>query len=415
MTIDRFDALLARALATGLIPEEATEAERAQLEPLLRTGAILEQAGARTNREASASMPIARARFERFLVAETQKATPSPSAATPRAGFFSRIAHANRGLLLAGGAVAIGVVAVLAVFGSQAFLSGTQTADAQVLVPDDFVQVQGIVTAVANPGAAETLTLQSEFGKVTVALSESTSIVEDGSGAAPGSIAVGDTVVVGGVVGSGSDVAAQTIAITAMQAKPPRQSKALQLTKLLPNLQGRILVLAVASDGQSAHVLLEAANGTRYYFAVQPEAAARLLTASATALGARVSVTNGVNPNDSIFDLDLEPAASSTPAPGASEASSCPRVSAAQPAFAGVCGVVLSRQGNVLDVVDSSHVVHKVVIRPSTRILLGESGLTARAIRAGDSVIGHAIVVSGGLEGSTGRVVADLVVVGKKL
>ena len=204
MTTDRFDSLLARALATGTIPPEATAAERAELEPLLRTGAILEQAGAETAREASTSMPIARARFERFLVAESQNAGLRGAAARPpRRGILGRLVHSHRGLLLAGGAVAVGLVAVIAVFGTQSLFSGTETADAQVLVPDDFVQVQGVAGSVSLVDGVRTVTLQSEFGNVSVLLSADTSVVRDQTNATSDSIKPGDSLLVGGVVGAG--------------------------------------------------------------------------------------------------------------------------------------------------------------------------------------------------------------------
>ena len=418
MTTSRFDALLAQALATGTIPAEATAAERGELEPLLRTGAILEQAGATAAEEASTAMPIARARFERFLAAQAETAA-APAVATfpPRLGFFGRLIHANRGLLLAGGAVAIGLLAVVAVLGSQSFLTGTDTADAQVLTPDDFVQVQGVVSSVSLSNGVRTVTLQSEFGNVSIVLSDQTSIVEDQADAAPNLIAAGDRVLVGGIVGTDRSISAQTIAVTAMQTAPPKQSKAQQLKKLLPNLAGRVVLLAVANDGQSAHVLIEAANGKRYNIDVDAATAARLLTASSTVLGTNVSVNEGATPNDSIFGLTLSGPAATTPVAGSTPSTSaagCPLVAAARDGFAGVCGVIVARDSNVLSVVDSSGQVHRVVIRATTRILLGESGLTVKSIRQGDTVIGHTIVVSGGLDGPNGRIVADLVVVGKQ-
>jgi hypothetical protein len=411
MTTDRFDSLLARALATGTIPPEATAAERAELEPLLRTGAILEQAGAETAREASTSMPIARARFERFVVAESQKAGLGGVAARPtRRGIFGRLAHSHRGLLLVGGAVAVGLVAVIAVFGTQSLFSGTETADAQVLVPDDFVQVQGVAGSVSLVDGVRTVTLQSEFGNVSVLLSADTSVVRDQTNATSDSIKPGDSLLVGGVVGAGDAVDAQTVAVTAAQSSPPKQSKALQLKKLLPGLRGRIVLLAIANDAKSAHVLIEAANGKRYNVNVDAATAGRLLTSSANALGASVSVNDGASPGDDVFGLTVD----GSDGAGTSLSNGCPLVSEARPGFAGVCGVIVARKGNVLSVMDSSRTLHEVSIRPATRILLGESGLTAKSIRQGDTVIGHTIVVTGGLDASGSRIVADLVVVGKK-
>ena len=306
--------------------------------------------------------------------------------------------------------MAVGLIAVIALFASQSLFSGTETADAQVLVPDDFVQVQGVAGSVSVVDGVRTVTLQSEFGNVDVLLSADTSIVQDQANAASTAIKPGDSLLVGGVVAAGGAVSAQTVAVTAAQTAPPKQSKALQLKKLLPNLGGRIVLLAIANDAKSAHVLIETANGKRYNVNVDAATAARLLTSSANALGASVSVNDGASPNDDVFGLTVDSSGGTTP----SLANGCPLLSTAHPGFAGVCGVIVGRKGNVLSVMDNSRTLHEVAIRPATRILLGESGLTAKSIRQGDSVIGHTIVVSGGLDASGNRIVADLVVVGKK-
>ena len=56
----------------------------------------------------------------------------------------------------------------------------------------------------------------------------------------------------------------------------------------------------------------------------------------------------------------------------------------------------------------------QVLLNTDTRILLGESGLTLAAIRTGEKAVGHTIQVQGGLDRGTGRMVADVLVVGPK-
>ena len=76
MTPDRLDDLLGRSLDTGAIPADATPEERAELAPLLARGAELRQNGSIVRTEADASMPTARARFQRHL--EAQRPSPAP-------------------------------------------------------------------------------------------------------------------------------------------------------------------------------------------------------------------------------------------------------------------------------------------------------------------------------------------------
>ena len=403
MTADRFDDLLARALAAGAIPPEATEDERARLASLLQAGAVLEQAGARTHLEASAAMPAARARFERFLAGERQRALPA-APPRPRRGFLGRILHPNRGLLLAGGAVAVGLIAIVGVFAGESLVTGTDTASAQVLMPNDYVQVQGVVKSITPQGSTTLVELQSEFADVKLVVSPDTSVV-NGSGGQVSDIKAGEMLLVGGLVNPDQTVAAQTVAVSAQKQAAPQQSRLQALKKFMPNLQGRVILLAVSKDGSTARVLIQAPNGTRYIVNVYPRTAERLLTASSTVIGANVLVSEGEVPNDGIFALSE----SATPA----AASGCPVTAAtSRPAFVGVCGVIAARMGNVIFVIDANRVTHRVVITAQTRFLLGESGLTRASVREGKSVVGHTIAVTGGY-GADGRVIANVVVVGK--
>ena len=145
MDTDRFDAMLDAALETGAIPPDANASERAEIEAMLASAGQLRTAGADAASEARAAMPIARARFERFLATERAAALPAPAiaVASPKSGFFSRVITGHRTL-------SVGTMAVLAVLvvggllGSRALLGDVETASA--LVPGDYAQVEGVVT-----------------------------------------------------------------------------------------------------------------------------------------------------------------------------------------------------------------------------------------------------------------------------
>jgi hypothetical protein len=66
---------------------------------------------------------------------------------------------------------------------------------------------------------------------------------------------------------------------------------------------------------------------------------------------------------------------------------------------------------NVLQVRTDRGIV-PVVVRPLTSIRFGESGLTPEDIRAGESVLGYEISITGNPEGAESRrVIASLIVV----
>lgn len=427
--MSRLDDLLQQTIATGAIPSEATEAERAELQPLLRMARAAAQDRARVEAEATASMPIARARFERFVAAQQAQASPEPRAVVsePKAGFFGRLLKGHRGLVLSGAAVAIGVLAVIAVSGSQLLLSDTETASAQVLSPDDYVQVQGVVKDVSTSGDTRTVTLDSELDAVRVTLNAETSVVDEDSTVEVSTIKAGDQLLVGGVVGSNRQVTANTVAVSKARATAPKVIKLKKLGKLVPNLEGRVALLAVSKDGTNANVLFDAADGQRYLVKVDARTAETLVRLN-SALGARVRLLPGDNTRDGVFALTLTdgtggsptPERTSTPAPSPSPtrvAGGAIRPdageSAGKPTFVTVRGIVVAREANVLQVLTLRGRV-AVAVRPATRRFWGESGIGANETGNPDVVIGHTVSVTGGVDSRTGRVVADTIVVGPR-
>ncbi len=427
--MSRIDDLLQQAVVTGVIPAEATEPERAELERLLSAARATMELRSRVEAEAMASLPVAQARFERFVAGQQPQAVaiPRPASSRPKVAFPGRLFARHRRLLLSGAAVAIGLLAVIAVAGSQVLLSDTETASALVLSPDDYVQVQGVVRKISGSGENRAIVLDSAVDSVRVVLNSETSVVDEATTVDASIIKAGDQLLVGGVVGANREVTANTVAVSNARGVTPKVIKLKNLRELPPNLEGQVALLAVAKDGQHANVLVDAADGHRYLVKVNARTAEALVRLR-SALGARVRVTSGDNPKGDVFALVLTehrgespaPGRTSTPGPSPSTTPGAGGVarpdagdSAGTPAFVTVRGIVVARDLNVLQVLTLSGRV-PVAIRPATLRLWSESGVPASETANPDVVIGHIVAVTGGIDARTGRVVADTIVVGPK-
>lgn len=395
---DRIDSLVAEALRTGEVPPGVTDDERSEVLDALAAAGRLREARRNVDSEARAAMATARARFQRF-VAEAERPA-APGIAVPRQGWFARNLGRHRVWATAGAAVAVGVLAVIILFGSQALTSGTESAEA--LTPDDYVQVQGVVSA-TNPDGS--VTVASDLGTVTVAVSDMTNIADDSG--APTSLKAGDTVLIGGIVKDDKSIAASTLAVARAAAVAPRKTALRELKKLTPGLSGRIELFAISGDGSSGTVLIETAKGDRYVIHVDAATAAALINRSATAVGTDVTVSDGAVAGNGTFALAVVENAS--PTPGASAPAS-----ASAAGFAGVRGVIVAREANVVRVMTTDGRMVNVVVRANTRIVLAGSGLTAADLTDPKPAIGHAVAVTGGREGAGGRIIADVLVIGPK-
>jgi len=109
------------------------------------------------------------------------------------------------------------------------------------------------------------------------------------------------------------------------------------------------------------------------------------------------------------------PAASVTRPAGAATAAggTVARPDGASTGMVRVSGTLLAREGLVLTLATDRGTA-TVPLRPDTRVLVGESGITLREWAAGATGIGHTMTVSGGIDARSGVVVADVVVVGPK-
>lgn len=429
MNTDRIDELLAEALATGSVPSGVTAAERAEMERLLETTATLQSVRATVNAEASATMPTARARFERHIAAAGAAARPTaiPSTAPltlerpKRRGFFVGLFALNRGFAATMSAAAIGLIAVLAVFLSQNAFQSVETASAQVLTPGDYVQVEGVVSE-AKDGR---VSVHSEFGDFDFAISSDTSIVSGEASGSASSVEPGASVLIGGLVGKNRVVAASTVAVSTMTRIEPTRLKLVQLKELRPNLVGKVTLLTISPDGTKGRVHIDTGDGQRFVVPVDGQSAEELIQRFSTAIGAKVEVGAAVDSKPGTFRLrvqDTPPPASPPVSPAVTRPAGSPPVPTAAPGvtndpasprFVDVRGVILGRVGNTFRVQTLRGPV-VVELRRTSRILPGQSGLTVEAILKGETALGHEITVTGGLDAATGHVIIDVAVLGPK-
>ena len=398
MNPDRIDALLQRSLETGRIPDDATAEERVQLAPLLAAAASLQLNAAQVAEEANAAMPTARARFQRTLA--QARAAEQPPVRQPvtvgqsRGGVLSRFTG-RRGFAFSGAIAAAVVVAVFALVLIQPF--GTvETASA--LTVDDYVQVDGVVSA--NDG--NTVTLQSPaLGDITVAVTDQTAVSDENGQRSLDSLRPGESVLVSGVVTARRAIAASNLAVgaSAPTVEPGASGAPRLLKKYRDGLTGLVRVLALSPDGSHARILLVT---PREPLLVDIDKASmdRFLAQNPHPVGATVRVVDAPDLPKGVFRLEGAPSDGATPLP-----------TSASPQFENIRGVVTGRTGNVY-MVRTERGVTPVVVRRTTTIRVGDSGLTLEDVLAGSPVVGHEVSVSGNPDAAGGRrIFATLIVV----
>ena len=400
MSTSRIDQLLEDALATGVVLASATPSERAEVEALLAVAGSARAIRTAVDGESRDAMATARARFQRYVAAAPPSARPA-IAAIPQRGFLGRAFAVHRALTVASSAAAIGIVALVAVVASQSY-GGVQSASAQVLNENDYAQLQGVITATSGEGAARTATLSSDFGDVEIGLSELSSVTNADQTVDASTLKTGDAVTVAGTVAKKDKttvIAARTLHVVKANAKPPEKPKLILLRALARGFEGRITVLAVAKDGRSARALVDGGNGEQFVVIVDAKSLGALLNGTDSAVGRRVTVSQEPGHAKGEFSL------ASVVTPG--QPTAVPR-----PGMAGVAGVIVGRESNVLRIQTERGPV-QVVMTAETRIAIGpDAGLTVDRVRAGNLVLGHAVIVRGGVDRATGRLVADVIWVG---
>lgn len=385
MTPERMDDLLDRALESGTIPEDATADERAELERMLAAAGTLRAERTSIDAEAAAAKPIARARFQRAI------GDVAPQTAHPAQKRRGRFAF---GFGAIAAAVAVLVVAVVAI---QPF-GGTQTASA--LSIDDYVQVPGVVTATSESA----VTVNSpEFGDIEVLVSDLTSVVDGETTSALENVRQGETVLISGLVRRAEvnrvQIDARTLALAVRKPVAPGRADINELKEFREGVVGTITVLVVSPDGTTARVLIETEAGRRVLVNASPESLEQLLELDGSPVGLEVRVERGEGLPGGVFNVvAVDEQVIEEPGTG----------------LVTVGGVIVGRRTNVYQVRTQRGIV-RAVLRPSSRILLGRSGLTLEGIRDGETAIGHTVRVTGGLEPGTNRLIVDIAVIGPKV
>ncbi len=409
---DRFDALLDAALERGEVPAEASPEDREELLRLLGSSLNLRNAAIEAAAEATATMPIARARFERFLEGQRPPVEiPHPRVVTglPKRAFLGGLRQwvfVHRMAALSA-AAAVAVLAIVGFAGSQAFFTGVDSAAALVLSENDYVQIEGVITE--NDGGR--LTLASEFaGQVTVDLGDTTSVIDGAQSVDSTALTPGTAILVDGVVGKGRRVQANTVALGARAQPLPPRVTIRELKELRPDLGGTIASMSLSADGSRARVLIETPAGEHLLVSVDSASAERLLGLT-TALGAKVDVTGGAG---KAFVVQV--GGTTSPArPGLVCPESVPATpSANRPRLTGVCGVITAIDGNVLTVAARDGAVREVLVGANTRIVFGQSGVAPERFLQGKAAVGHTAAVTGQRERDTARIIANVLVVGPK-
>ncbi len=385
----RFDSLLDRALETGQVPPEATPEERRELEELLATAGVILATSASIDAEVVNSKPVARARFERFVhQAERPATTVAPWGRRP----LRRLFGLPRGLALAGSAVAAGLLAVVLLVVSQGALDSTDTAVAEVLQPGDYVQLDGIVSDDSGEGEDRVLTLLTEFGSVRVSLPPGASVTAD-AGDAPARFRPGDNLTLSGNVSGDRSVLAHAVALLDHGGQPPTMMRPRHLGRQSPGVTGRVVVLAVTSDGNQGRVLIDAGEGRHYLVNVDSESISKLITASTHAPGARVTLSPHHGDRPGVFTVAVD----REPMPG--------------PRMHGLRGVILEHNGDSLEV-ETARGRFTVTLTDDTRIILAQSGLDRAEFMADGGGVGHQVVVVGPIHDDTAA--ADVLAVGPR-
>lgn len=378
MSERRLDDLLEETLATAARPEDLTEAGRAEMGHLLRAASALKIARESAQREASDSMPAARARLERSR-AEGRRVPPSIAPV--------RRAWVGRRWLTAGSLAAVLVVSLAVVVALQPF--GRQTGTASAIEPGDFVQLAGRVESVEGADGGHMVDLSTAVGSVALRLSGETVVTDGTAPVDAGALHPGSHVLVVGTVGSDGLVVASTMALQVdVPAVGGRDYQ--RLRDLRAEFAGTILLLALADDGPG-DVLVETEAGRRVLVPVDAESIRRLAAVRPGLVGSRVAVQPGAAPGQ--FALALTDGSRA----GA----------AAFTMFGTVTG--FERGQLVLATEDGSDVT--VRLRRETRVLLPSGEEVEHPFIAGRRLIGREISVQGAAL-PDGSIAADLVAVG---
>ncbi len=374
----RIDRLLADTLANGRIPEDATIEERNEVLRLIEASRLLESSRAGLNLEAQRSLPNARARFERYVVAGASGGPVRAPAGIPT---WRRRGFALAGSAAAAVAIVIGAILVgIAVSGS-----GVETASAMEI--GDFVHLEG--TLVDGPASdGRTVQIDTVAGRVTIEVERDASVADGDLLLPVQSLSRGDSLVVAGTVTGVRRLEASSLSRVGQGATPVPERAIRRLVDYREGLEGSVVSFALAPEGDLVRVVLETSNGDRILVTV-PAAAARTLLEDG--IGSRVRVARGEPGRPGVLALERL-SGPQRPPPG----QRVPGVVTALDAT----GLTLETRGGELT----------VVLTDSTRLVLPDD---LRGTGDRQDIIGRRAMVAGHFQ-RDGQLVADVVVVGER-
>ncbi|MFN0096276.1 MAG: hypothetical protein ACKVVT_16060 [Dehalococcoidia bacterium] len=391
------DELLETTLRDGREPEAASPSERLELGQAALGAQTIRSAAPAIEAEAEAALPVARARFERFVAANRPVPAARPVAKPSRRAWW--MVGGGRPMAMVGSLA--GVALLVAVIGALA-LSGGGAGTAAALEPGDYVQLEGVVSAATSDGGEQLVRVESDLGPVDVAVSALTAV-----GLPGGRIAPGTRVTIAGLVEAATKkeprIAANAVSLANSDGATAAKPNLRELKKLKPGLRGVIVLFNLAPAGDSGWVVLRLANGDRVLVGV--DAATRVQIAELDrVIGTSVEVVAGEGGRG--FGLTIA-GAPSAPKPGdgvAAEKLAGPIVR--------VLGIPTGMDGRILTL-RTLQGTAEVVIKPATLIVVGQSGVPASAIRKGEFPSGITLGVAG-RQDAEGRIVADRIIVERR-
>lgn len=406
MTDDRMTQLFDEARATGNVPAGATPEERSEVEAMLRAARLLDDAARNVDGEMQSAMPVARARFERFLAAQQQPADAPPvREAHRRHGIGAWLAGRRSFVALASGLAAVAILFVAAFAASEVFFSSTQSAYASELEPGDYVQLEGVVTSVRD-GEDPRVAVQSQFGTIDVDLTSETSIVDEDEPAGVSAIAPGRRVVVSGLVDRERRIRAGTLALSVGDLPPPTREHFERPLDLPGAVEATILWLAQPEDGRPAKVAVETRDGRRLVLSIDAESIAELLRRHASGPGVGVELFHPQDAPPGVFALRLD-----GPPPQPDAGLHCGQ-HVDRHRLLNICGVLVERSPERLRILTRDGLVD-IGFRPDTRLILApDSGLSLADLRGPEGGVGHFVAILGGPARDGEGLIADIIVVG---
>ncbi len=294
---ERMDDLFAAALTSGVIPDDVTDDERRELQDLLAATQALSSQAAPVRLEAEASLPVARSRFERFL---QEQAAVVPAKKPKRSGgFFSWFRGSGGYMRTFAAAAAILVLVAVGAVAVPALFNDVETANAEVLVPGEYVQFEAVAGETANDAFAA----DADFGNVQVVLDQHTELVDSG-GNPTADVQPGRLVVVGGVVGDDHRVQARTISVSESDVARPPERPPRPLDQFR-DIGGRIVALTLGDDGQPRVAILT--DKELVVVKVDAPSLEALLQNVDTAIGTDVTVVRVDGSGRTVFGIERAP------------------------------------------------------------------------------------------------------------